>query len=123
MSNLKQYRQSEKLLVIMPTWVGDCVMAIPALRSFRQLYPNAHIAALVKEGSMSVIEDCPYLDQIIPIRKRPASSDEPKGSGRACPKVQEASASLGTIEAGGEHKQGAQPHHILARQSRYVLTL
>ncbi len=65
----------------MPTWVGDCVMAIPALRSFRQLYPNAHIAALVKEGSMSVIEDCPYLDQIIPIRKRPASSDEPKGSG------------------------------------------
>lgn len=65
----------------MPTWVGDCVMAIPALRSFRQLYPNAHIAALVKEGALPILEDCLYIDQIIPIRKRPASSEEPRGSG------------------------------------------
>lgn len=81
MSELKQYRKSEKLLVIMPTWVGDCVMAVPALRAFRQLYPNAYIAALIKEGALPVLEDCPYIDRIIPIRKRPASSDEPRGSG------------------------------------------
>ena len=81
MTELKQYRKSESLLVVMPTWVGDCVMAIPALRAFRLLYPDAHIAVLIKEGSLSIVEDCPYVDQIIPIRKRPKSHDEPKGSG------------------------------------------
>jgi heptosyltransferase-2 len=81
MSELKQYRQSEKLLVVMPTWVGDCVMAVPTLRAFRQLYPNAHIAALIKEGALPIIEDCPYVNQIIPIRKRPVTDDEPRGGG------------------------------------------
>ena len=77
----KQYRKSERLLVIMPTWVGDCVMAIPTLRALRELYPEAYIAVLIKEGALPIVEDCPYVNQIIPIRKRPASHDEPKGSG------------------------------------------
>ncbi len=35
-----------RILIVMPNWLGDAVMATPFLRSIRRLYSHAHIAAL-----------------------------------------------------------------------------
>lgn len=55
----------ERLLVVLPTWVGDVVMATPTLRALRQLYPEAHIAYLTKPYAQSVIDACPWCDAMI----------------------------------------------------------
>jgi heptosyltransferase-2 len=55
----------QRLLVVLPTWVGDVVMATPTLRALRQLYPQAHIAYLIKPYARSVIDGCPWCDAMI----------------------------------------------------------
>lgn len=68
MAEKAQYRPSRRLLVVMPTWVGDTVMATPTLRALRQLYPTAHIAALVRPSVRPLLEPCPWVNQVIPMR-------------------------------------------------------
>ncbi|MFP4144651.1 MAG: lipopolysaccharide heptosyltransferase II [Phycisphaeraceae bacterium] len=54
-----------RLLIVMPTWLGDCVMAAPTLRALRELYPHAHIAGLIGSAIQPVLESVPWLDQLI----------------------------------------------------------
>ena len=68
MSKLPQHRQAERLLVVMPTWLGDAVMAMPTLRALRELYPKAHIAALARSTVRPAIDPCPWVDRFITIR-------------------------------------------------------
>src|SRR5947208_2975241 len=37
----------QRILVVQPSWVGDAVMATPALRALRELYPRAQISDLL----------------------------------------------------------------------------
>ena len=60
----------DRLLVVMPSWLGDTVMATPALRALRALYPNAHITALIRVAIRPIIEGCPWVDRIITVRSR-----------------------------------------------------
>jgi heptosyltransferase II len=39
----------EKIIIYMPNWLGDAVMAIPCLRQIRKDLPNAKITVLTKE--------------------------------------------------------------------------
>ncbi len=39
-----------RLLVVCPSWLGDCVMATPACRALREELPGAFIGALVRPG-------------------------------------------------------------------------
>ncbi len=55
----------ERLLIIMPTWVGDIVMATPMLRAMRQLYPEAHIDCLVRSYAGPVLDACPWFDDLL----------------------------------------------------------
>ncbi len=65
------YRQSqapdtpESILVLAREHIGDLVCTTPALRSIRQRYPNAHIAIEVGERAACVLENCPYIDELI----------------------------------------------------------
>lgn len=52
-------------MVHCPNWVGDLVMATPALRTVRENNPDAHIALLVRPQIRQVIEGLPYYDEII----------------------------------------------------------
>ena len=65
-----QHKAADRLLVVMPTWVGDNVMAMPTLRALRELYPKAHISALVRANVKPIIESCPWIDRILTIRQR-----------------------------------------------------
>lgn len=55
----------ENLLVILPSWVGDCVMATPTLRALRQLYPQARITGLVPRNCKPLLTGTPRLDRVI----------------------------------------------------------
>lgn len=60
----------------MPSWVGDAVMATPTLRALRQLYPDAHITALIRREIRPIIDACPWLDRIVCVRKRQKGSSK-----------------------------------------------
>ncbi len=53
------------ILIRCPNWVGDVVMCTPALRSIRQRFPQARIAVLIKPSLRRVLENFPYIDEII----------------------------------------------------------
>lgn len=53
------------ILVKMPNWVGDCVMATPAIAHLRRLFPDAQIDGLARPGILGIIEDNPDLNEAI----------------------------------------------------------
>ena len=54
----------EHLMVVMPSWIGDIVMATPALRALKEAHPKMRITATIRPGL------------------RPASGDPGGGEGR-----------------------------------------
>ncbi len=57
--------QPKTLLVRCPNWVGDVVMATPALDCLRQNYPDAKLIGIIRNYVRGVVEDGPWFDQII----------------------------------------------------------
>jgi len=75
-----KHSPSKKLLVIMPTWLGDCVMATPTLRALRGLYPEAHITVLVRKSLRPILDGLPSVDRIIAVRSGKAGDGvKPQG--------------------------------------------
>ncbi len=48
----------------MPSWVGDAVMATPALRSIRDAMPGSFIGGLVRPGIDEVLAGTPFFDEL-----------------------------------------------------------
>ena len=63
----KDWPDPERVLVVMPTWLGDCVMATPTLATLRRMYPHAHLAALVREPVAPLLAGLPGLDAVLPL--------------------------------------------------------
>jgi heptosyltransferase-2 len=55
----------ERLLVIMPTWVGDIVMATPLLNALRQRYADAQVDCLVRSYAGPLLDACPWYDKLL----------------------------------------------------------
>ena len=53
-----------RILVVLPSWVGDTVMATPALRVLRELAPKALIAGLVRPGIDQLLAGLSVLDEV-----------------------------------------------------------
>lgn len=56
---------ADRILVVLPNWVGDLVLATPALRAIRTQYPRAHIAFLVKSHLADVLGGGDWMDEVI----------------------------------------------------------
>ncbi len=56
----------QRILVVLPTWVGDAVMATPALRAVRQRFPEAHIAWTGPPAARLVLAGSPWVDEVLP---------------------------------------------------------
>lgn len=62
----------QRLLIVMPTWVGDVVMATPALRALRRRFRDAHITLLVRPGTREVVHGGPWMNEVLewqPVRR------------------------------------------------------
>lgn len=53
-----------RLLVVCPNWVGDAVMATPALRLIREGLPGAFIGGFMRPGIDQVLADGGFFDEI-----------------------------------------------------------
>lgn len=51
--------------------IGDVVLSSAMLRELRRLYPTAHITLVVSSTTRSLVEHCPYVDEVL---------DKPTGS-------------------------------------------
>ena len=49
----------------MPSWIGDVVLSLPALKSLRVLYPNSRITAIVKSPIEQFLLGHPAVDSIL----------------------------------------------------------
>jgi heptosyltransferase II len=68
-----------KVLVVQPSWVGDAVMATPALRALRDLYPGAHVSYLMKRYVKPLYTGMPWADQLITYRTGKTQAKAGKG--------------------------------------------
>jgi len=66
----------EKILVVQPSWVGDAVMATPALRALRELYPTSEITYLLRRYVKPMYTGMPWADRLVTYRTG-------KGKGKA----------------------------------------
>ena len=55
----------QRILVRGTNWIGDTVMSLAAFRELRRLYPEAHLAAYVKEWVAGVLREQGLVDEII----------------------------------------------------------
>ncbi len=55
-----------RILVLLPSWVGDAVMATPALRALRAAHPDAWIGALGRPALDDLLAGLPSFDAFLP---------------------------------------------------------
>jgi len=55
----------KRMLLVLPKWVGDLVMATPALRSLRDRFADTHITGLVRRPLGEVLSGGDWLDDLI----------------------------------------------------------
>jgi heptosyltransferase-2 len=53
------------LAIFLPNWVGDAVMATPALRALRVRYREAHLVGVLRPYVAGVLEGSPWLDSLV----------------------------------------------------------
>jgi len=94
-----------RLLVVMPTWLGDCVMASPVLRGLRERYPRARITAMLPRAWREVMGGSPGVDRWISPRSRRRCRARGSRSAKASP------LQLGSrLRAGGFHAALLMPN-------------
>jgi len=70
----------KKILVIHLFSIGDVVYATPVIQALREHYPKAFISFLVEEAAYPVVEDNPYLDEVIVLPSKKWQSLLDKGN-------------------------------------------
>jgi heptosyltransferase-2 len=58
-----------KILVRGTNWIGDAVMAIPALRQLRRIFPDAEITLHTRSWAEGIFRGADFIDAILPFDK------------------------------------------------------
>ena len=56
----------ERIVVVLPNWIGDVVMATPALRGLREHYRDAQITYVLRPYVADVVEELGWADAVAP---------------------------------------------------------
>jgi len=59
-------RPGPRILIVRLSAIGDVVVTTPVSRALRAAFPDAHLAWLVEPLARPMLEDNPYLDEVIP---------------------------------------------------------
>jgi heptosyltransferase-2 len=59
-----------KIAVFLPNWIGDVVMATPALRALREHFATARILGVLRPYVSGVLEESPWLDEQVYLSTR-----------------------------------------------------
>jgi heptosyltransferase-2 len=59
--------QPFRMVIRSPNWLGDAIMALPAVRAFKEGRPDAHVSVLTPAKLAGLWETAPYVDKVIPI--------------------------------------------------------
>jgi heptosyltransferase II len=54
----------EKILIRGPNWVGDAVLAIPAMKAVRALFPETEITLFVRPFVSGLFAAAPFIDRV-----------------------------------------------------------
>jgi len=57
--------QIQRVVVRGPNWVGDAVMAVPALRELRRILPEAQITLVSRPGAADIFIDADFVDDVL----------------------------------------------------------
>ncbi|GEM_PF-136881 len=59
------YNDPRSILVVLPTWVGDFVMATPALRAMRERFAGSHIVFLMEANLRDVVRGGGWMNECV----------------------------------------------------------
>jgi heptosyltransferase-2 len=58
------HKNLEKILIRGPNWVGDAVLAIPAMKAMRARFPDTEITLLVRPWVAGLFTSVPFVDKV-----------------------------------------------------------
>lgn len=58
-----------RIAVFLPNWIGDVVMATPAIHSLRRAKPEAHFVCVARPYVADVVKGSPWFDEIISLER------------------------------------------------------
>ncbi len=62
---LEIHSRMRSIALFLPNWIGDVVMATPAIRSVRAQFPDARLVAVCKPYVAATIDGSPWFDDVI----------------------------------------------------------
>lgn len=57
---------SVRVGIVLPNWVGDCVMATPAIRTLRESLPDARLIGIARPYLLPLFEGTRWFDRLLP---------------------------------------------------------
>ena len=57
-----------RILVLVPNWIGDCLMITPMIRALRDNFPKSHIGILANKRVRDVFRNNPFINEVIEIK-------------------------------------------------------
>jgi heptosyltransferase-2 len=60
----------KRILVRGVNWVGDTILTYPTIEALKKRFPNSQVAVLVPEHLIDLWKTSPYVDEIIPLKKK-----------------------------------------------------
>ncbi len=58
------------ILAVSPNWLGDAVLALPALANLRRTFPDASISLLVRPWLSQLFRSLPFIDELVELPRR-----------------------------------------------------
>jgi lipopolysaccharide heptosyltransferase II len=62
---VKRVNKIKKILIVNPFGVGDLLFSTPLIKNLKDYYPNSQITVLTAKRSAPVLENNPYVDEVI----------------------------------------------------------
>ncbi|MBT7461726.1 MAG: glycosyltransferase family 9 protein, partial [Waddliaceae bacterium] len=70
------YSNIKNIVVRMPNWLGDIIMATPVLEDLRERFPEANIVAMCQSNGAAILEGNPFIDEIFAYQRPKTNSEK-----------------------------------------------